>query len=55
MQTLREQPYTVKDIDTIESVQRRYTKRVPGLKFYHTLSVCSVYTWSGLNFALMVV
>ena len=25
-------PYTVKDIDAIESVQRRYTKRVSGLK-----------------------
>ena len=25
-------PYTIKDIDAIEAVQRRYTKRVPGLK-----------------------
>ena len=26
-------PYTVKDIDAVESIQRRFTKRLPGYKF----------------------
>jgi len=32
-------PYTVKDIDAVESVQRRFTKRLPGYNFWHILSV----------------
>jgi len=31
-------PYTVKDIDAVESVQRRFTKRLLGYNFWHTTS-----------------
>jgi len=36
-------PYTVKDIKAIESVQRRFTKRLPGLnnlKQVHLSTIC---------------
>jgi len=46
-------PFTVKDIETIESVQRRFTKRLPGLnclsyaerlKHLHSLELRRLYT-----------